>query len=294
MLCRFEEVEEQDTELLLPLGSHSVMVLNEQHTMSMLVIFLQLDCTTLERACLLEVFTHLVRERIVTKLRHVVILGHGIGCDIRKLHGNTGLRITVESQFPPSAVNTAVEESLAELEAHLRSLTHADFKVHINALKAAKMEAHMKMGDLAAVLWREVADSTYDFRRHHRECEHLNFLTLSKVRPGSGGSRSLTMCAGAAVLQAIHSEGRQEQEEADTVHRPGPHPQQYPGEAAHAQCGGVTLTSPPARTRRASPRTAGRAAPRCGTAARPSRGRTGRRCGSGWWACSGEPGAPQH
>ena len=129
LFFRFEEVEEQDTELLLPLGSHSVMVLNEQHTMSMLVIFLQLDCTTLERACLLEVFTHLVRERIVTKLRHVVILGHGIGCDIRKLHGNTGLRITVESQFPPSAVNTAVEESLAELEAHLRSLTHADFKV---------------------------------------------------------------------------------------------------------------------------------------------------------------------
>ena len=48
MLCRFEEVEEQDTELLLPLGSHSVMVLNEQHTMSMLVIFLQVQYSTVQ------------------------------------------------------------------------------------------------------------------------------------------------------------------------------------------------------------------------------------------------------
>ena len=29
---------------------------------------------------------------------------------------------------------------------------------------------------------KKVTEATYDFRRHHRECEHLNFLTLSKVR----------------------------------------------------------------------------------------------------------------
>ena len=63
-----------------------------------------------------------------------------------------------------------------------RTLNHADFKIHVNALKAVKMESHMKMLDFASMLWREVTESTYDFRRHHRECEHLNFLTLSKVR----------------------------------------------------------------------------------------------------------------
>ena len=104
------------------------------------------------------------------------------GCDIRKVNGSTGLRIYVESQFPPSTVNQAIEESLQEVDTFLNTINHQDFKIHINALKAAKMESHMKMGDYANMLWREVMEGTYDFRRHHRECEHLNFLTISKVR----------------------------------------------------------------------------------------------------------------
>ena len=179
-----EEADLQDQDLLLPLGTNSVMVHNEQHTMSMLVMFLQLDNTNLEKFCLLEVFTHLIRGRIIAKLKHIVILGYVIGCDVRKINNNTGLRIYVESQFPPSTVNQAIEECLQEVETFLRTLNHADFKIHINALKAAKMESHMKMGDYANMLWREVMDGTYDYRRHHRECEHLNFLTISKVGRG--------------------------------------------------------------------------------------------------------------
>ena len=162
------------------------------------MLFLQLDNTNLEKFCLLEVFTHLVRGNIISRLKHMVILGYVIGmtmvvetvdtnrelsgCDIRKVNGSTGLRIYVESQFPPSTVNQAIEESLQEVDTFLNTINHQDFKIHINALKAAKMESHMKMGDYANMLWREVLEGTYDFRRHHRECEHLNFLTISKVR----------------------------------------------------------------------------------------------------------------
>ena len=35
----------------------------------------------------------------------------------------------------------------------------------------------MKMLDYSLTLWREVVEASYDFRRHQRECEHLNFLT---------------------------------------------------------------------------------------------------------------------
>ena len=141
-----------------------------------------------------QVFTHIVRESIVTKLKHIVILGYVIGCDIRKLNNNTGLRIYVESQFPPTTVNEAIEECLAEMEEYLRTLNHADFKIHVNALKAVKMESHMKMYDFASMLWREVTETTYDFRRHHRESEHLNFLTLSKVRSKSFEHICATRC----------------------------------------------------------------------------------------------------
>ena len=63
-VIRFEDEdieEEEETDLLIPLGTNSVMIHNEQHTMSMMVMFLQLDNINLERRCLL--FTQLVRER---------------------------------------------------------------------------------------------------------------------------------------------------------------------------------------------------------------------------------------
>ena len=112
----------------------------------------------------------------------------------------------MESQFPPSTVNQAIEDSLEEVGTFLDSLNHSDFKIHINALKAAKMESHMKMGDYAGMLWREVVEGTYDYRRHHRECEHLNFLTISKVGTSNKWGDGDMMLSGEAVLQTIHSE----------------------------------------------------------------------------------------
>ena len=91
-----------------------------------------------------------------------------------------------------------------------RTLNHADFKIHVNALKAVKMESHMKMLDFASMLWREVTEATYDFRRHHRECEHLNFLTLSKVRnilTIVRMQKSSKPLPGASILPNVHPRG---------------------------------------------------------------------------------------
>ena len=134
ILFRFEEEEGTDHDLLVPHGTNSVMVHNEHHTMSMMVVFLQMDTTSLEKSCLLEVFAHIVRESIITKLKHVVILGYVIGCEIRKLNNNTGLRIYVESQFPPTTVNNAIEDCLADVDEYLKTLSHSDFKIHVNGI----------------------------------------------------------------------------------------------------------------------------------------------------------------
>ena len=88
-----------------------------------------------------------------------------------------------------------------------RTLNHADFKIHVNALKAVKMESHMKMLDFASMLWREVTEATYDFRRHHRECEHLNFLTLSKVRNILTMQKPSKTLPGASILPNVHPRG---------------------------------------------------------------------------------------
>ncbi|XP_023335027.1 insulin-degrading enzyme isoform X2 [Eurytemora carolleeae] len=167
-----------ERDLLLPLGSNAVVINNEHHTMSMVVFFLQLSSIALEKTCSLELFNHIVRERIISYLRNRIFLGNTIGCDVRKINHTIGLRIQVESQFPPAAVNSAIEDCLEDLDPFLKSLNHSDLKVHLNTLKALKMNSHMKMIDYNQTLWREILEGSYDFRRNHREVEHLNFLTL--------------------------------------------------------------------------------------------------------------------
>ncbi len=53
-------------------------------------------------------------------------------------------RISVESQFPPSAVNNAIENCIEDLEQYLLSLNHSDFKIHVSALRSAKVIIHNK------------------------------------------------------------------------------------------------------------------------------------------------------
>ena len=48
-------------------------------------------------------------------------------------------KISVESQFPPSAVNDAIENCIEDLEQYLLSLNHSDFKIHVSALRSAKV-----------------------------------------------------------------------------------------------------------------------------------------------------------
>ena len=92
------------------------------------------------------------------------------------------------------------------------------------------MESHMKMLDFASMLWREVTEATYDFRRHHRECEHLNFLTLSKVsRFDTENSAFLNNVIGASILPDLHPCRGSSQEKADALNCSGPDPKHNTG-----------------------------------------------------------------
>ena len=51
-MYRSEVCEE---ELLLPLGTNTLIIHNEQHTMSAMVVLLQINSTSLEKTCLLGI-----------------------------------------------------------------------------------------------------------------------------------------------------------------------------------------------------------------------------------------------
>ena len=48
-------------------------------------------------------------------MKHVVPLGYVVGCDIRKVNGRLGFRITVESQYPLSIVHKVTKGLLGFL-----------------------------------------------------------------------------------------------------------------------------------------------------------------------------------
>ena len=49
-------------------------------------------------------------------MKHVVPLGYVVGCDIRKVNGRLGFRITVESQYPLSIVHKVTNGLLGLLK----------------------------------------------------------------------------------------------------------------------------------------------------------------------------------
>ena len=56
-------------------------------------------------------------------MKHVVPLGYVVGCDIRKVNGRLGFRITVESQYPLSIVHKVTKGLLGLLKIFFKKIT---------------------------------------------------------------------------------------------------------------------------------------------------------------------------
>jgi len=120
--------------------------------------------------------------KLITAMKHVVPLGYVVNCDIRKVNGRLGFRITVESQYPLTMVLATIEESLEDLDDHLAKMEESQFSMSKAAVMSVKEDNMISMRDQAHALWREILDETYHFTRHQQELEQMSNLDLLDIR----------------------------------------------------------------------------------------------------------------
>lgn len=162
--------------------NHVIIVNNEIHSSSCVLYFLEVSKTTISEASKLELFFHLVQVKLITAMKHVVPLGYVVGCDIRKVNGRLGFRITVESQYPLSIVHKTIEDALEDIDDFLAKMDPTDFEMSKAAVLSVKSQSRLTMRDSAHAFWREIFEESYHFARHDMELSAMNQLDLLSIR----------------------------------------------------------------------------------------------------------------
>lgn len=173
---------EHNQELLLPVSDHVFIVHNEVQRASCVLYFLQCGTNTPAASAAVGLFHLVARVSLVRTMKNVVALGYVVGCDVRRMNGNLGFRIAVESQYPLPTVHSTVEKAIADLEGEVfETLDDETLETYKAAVVNGKTESRERVRERAASLWKEILDSTYDFRRDERELAALKLITTDKL-----------------------------------------------------------------------------------------------------------------
>lgn len=173
---------EHNQELLLPLSDHVFIVHNEVQRASCVLYFLQCGTNTPAAAAAVGLFHLVARVSLVRTMKNVVALGYVVGCDVRRMNGNLGFRIAVESQYPLPTVHSTIEKAIDDLEKEVfETLDDETLETYKAAVANGKTESRERARERAASLWKEILDSTYDFRRDERELAALKLITTDKL-----------------------------------------------------------------------------------------------------------------
>ena len=169
---------------LPPDRTHLFLINNEIQKSSCVLYYLQYCTNTPENNSVIETFFHLIRGKLVGYLKHVVPLGYAINVDIRRINQTLGLRIIVESQYPLSVVYETINRGIDSLDEYLNELKE-DPEILENIKKSIvlhKREQMSRMNDTANLVWREIADASYNFKRIDGEIKCLEMDQLINAK----------------------------------------------------------------------------------------------------------------
>jgi len=131
---------------------------------------------------ILEFFVHMVRLQIVEYIKQVMSLGYVVICDIRKVGDNHGMRIVVQSQYPLTVVYSTIENAISSLEEFLSTMSEETFERNRSSVSTNKREASLgRMRDVANLLWLEITESTYNFRRTEKEIKEIENTSAEQI-----------------------------------------------------------------------------------------------------------------
>ena len=102
--------------------------------------------------------------------------------NVPKVNGRLGFRITVESQYPPNVVVKTIEDALEDIDDFLGQMSSQDFEMSKTAVINTKGQNVLSMRDQSQMIWREIAEQTYNFSRHIKEVSSMSRLDLLSIR----------------------------------------------------------------------------------------------------------------
>ena len=109
-------------------------------------------------------------------------LGYVVSCDIRKIGENHGMRIIVQSQYPLSIVYSTIENAISSLDDFLSTMSVETFERNRSALLTNKRETSFRrMRDVGNMLWMEIVESTYNFRRTNDEMIQIEKILFQEI-----------------------------------------------------------------------------------------------------------------
>jgi secreted Zn-dependent insulinase-like peptidase len=109
-------------------------------------------------------------------------LGYVVSCDIRKIGENHGMRIIVQSQYPLTVVYSTIENAISSLDDFLSTMSVETFERNRSALLTNKRETTFRrMRDVGNLLWMEIVESTYNFRRTYEEMMQIEKISFQEI-----------------------------------------------------------------------------------------------------------------
>ena len=152
---------------------------NEVQSASCVEFYFECSASTF---AVLEFFVHLVRLQIVEYIKQIMSLGYVVTCDIRRVGDNHGMQVIVQSQYPLTVVYSTVENAISSLNDFLSTMSVDSFSRNRASLLTNKREMlFSRMRDVANLLWIEIAESLYNFRRTEQEINRIESISLEEI-----------------------------------------------------------------------------------------------------------------
>jgi len=151
------------------------------HTISCVMVYLQVGLQEMAMNAMCELFASMFQEPCFDTLRTKEQLGYIVGGGIMRSTAVQGIKVIVQSDKSPAAVEERIDQFLASFEETLLSMDDAKFKSFIDALAVRKLEKPKRLKQEFLRYTSEIISKQYHFRRAAAEVEELRKLQKNDI-----------------------------------------------------------------------------------------------------------------
>jgi len=171
----------KEREVMLKPGYCQYNTTNEVHKSSCIENYYQCTVQDTTSNMLLELFSQIINESCYNQLRTKEQLGYIVFSGVRRSNGVQGLRVIVQSDRHPDYLDSRIEAYLATLGEVLEAMEDKEFKSHVEALAAKRLEKPKKLSVRNSRFWSEILSQHFNFDRDNVEVEFLKTVTKANV-----------------------------------------------------------------------------------------------------------------